>query len=810
MACVVRSFTKNSKKLMGVCALAIVLVLWLSISFWKEAYSQRKDAVQLQKSIVAEDALIAHAQMLATERSTFSSLYFSNEITKEQLNQWRTLIDATNLHSTQIVSKIKKLRSDSSLESRFRYNELSLYTKLDQFYKIHQRLDVYRSYLLEQLTFPSGSRDPSMHGYMFVIYSDLIQSANELRLRTFFSSRKNNKDVTFLEDLKNSIWTLSESSRQIFSLLNGYIESTESSVTNTADNATLQTSISQQHERVEQSLSEIVEISKSSNLDKELIAQVAEVNQWYRGHYRNTKMRLINAVNSQDPPGVSSRQWQNVSNELYALTEVLGELTASKALASARAVEKRAVLNLAIDTLLVVLCMIMGGASLIFLKRVHHQANHDDLTDLPNRRHFNELLEHAIHQADATQDQVILMSVDLDGFKTINDTMGHGVGDKLLVLVAERLKYIADNRKLIARMGGDEFSVLFTTRDENEAARFAEQIQDNLAPSFIIDEGVVHIGASIGYCAYPDHAETAKQLQISSDLAMFSAKQDGRNCIRKFDAEMSADFEFRLHTEKDLVNAIDDNQFELHYQPQFNLTLNKVDAVEALIRWNHPKRGPVSPVEFIPVAEDSGLIPQIGEWVLDEACRQTAYWVNVLNIPIRVAINVSIQQIMQPEFVDMVLDTLKRHQLNSRFVELEVTESEVTANVEWVVQSLLLLRQAGIKIALDDFGTGYSSLSQLQELPINTLKIDRSFISRLEDSSSTSNSVAQTIAALARAYDLETVAEGVESEHQLAQVSGLGIDVVQGYYYSKPVCSADIPATVAAINDSAINDRKAA
>jgi len=806
----VRAYTTNSKKLVGVSAAAIALVLWLSVSFWGEAYVQRKDAVQLQKSILAEDALITLARLIATERTLVYSLYSSDKIESEQLAQWRAHVELIDHHTEKTINKIALLRDDQSLESRFRYNKASLQKKLERFDNIRVRLDVYRSYLDEQMSRPLNERDNSMHAYIFDVYSNLILSANELRLRTFFLSRKNNKDVMYSEDLKNSIWVLNESSRQIFSLLNSYIKSSETANYTQSINEKLRSTVSRQHQRVEQALGEIVEFSQSSNLDNELIARSSEVNQWYRGQYRNVKIRLINAIDSGKTTDISSLQWQQMSDELSERTNTLGNLTASKTLIRARAVERKAVNNLLIDTLLVVLCIAMGSALLVYLRRVHHQANHDDLTGLPNRRHFNEVLSNSIVRTDQKSEQVILMSIDLNGFKAINDTMGHAIGDKLLVLVAERLDQLSGAKKSIARMGGDEFSVHFVTKDANEAMLFAEKIQEELARPFSIDDGVVHVSASIGYCVYPDDANNVEKLQISSDLAMFCAKKEGRSCIRKFNENMSAEFEHRLHTEKDLLEAIDKKQFQLQYQPQFNLSLNSVDAVESLIRWNHPKRGLVSPAEFIPVAEDSGLMPPIGEWVLNEAIQQNAYWVNELNISIRVAVNVSVQQIMQPNFVDLVIDTLSRHKLDPRHLELEVTESVVTANVEWVVQSLLSLRQHGIKIALDDFGTGYSSLSQLQELPVSTLKIDRSFISRLEDRSSTSNSVAETIAALARAFNLDTVAEGVESEHQLNLISELGIDVVQGYYYSKPVSSEDVPTTLAEVNSRASNRKKAA
>jgi len=458
----------------------------------------------------------------------------------------------------------------------------------------------------------------------------------------------------------------------------------------------------------------------------------------------------------------------------------------------------------------VLLCLVMGAVILVILRRVHHQAYHDDLTNLPSRRRFEELLDQSIRKVKTDTDQVVLMAIDLDGFKTINDTMGHAIGDKLLKLVSERLQSLNCQQYSVARMGGDEFSVLYTASSDIDPLEVGEQIQSTLANPYSIDDGSVHIGASIGYSLYPSQAKSAIELQINSDLAMFSAKQAGRNCIKEFDAELSIEFQHRLHTEQDLQTAIEGDQFELYYQPQYNLALKRVDAVEALIRWNHPVRGFVSPAEFISVAEESGLMPQIGTWVLHEACRQSAQWAAIEGDPIRVAVNVSVQQIMQPDFVETVLGAMQQNDLDPSLLEIEVTESVVTANVEWVVQCLLSLREAGIKIALDDFGTGYSSLSQLQDLPVNTLKIDRSFISKLESEASSSNAVAETIAALAKAFAMETVAEGVETQLQHSQLCDLGIDVIQGYYYSKPVEHSQVLDTISTINEQAGVIKKAA
>ena len=292
---------------------------------------------------------------------------------------------------------------------------------------------------------------------------------------------------------------------------------------------------------------------------------------------------------------------------------------------------------------------------------------------------------------------------------------------------------------------------------------------------------------------------------------MFSAKQSGRKTIQPYDREIAAKFENRISVENDLVVAIENDELELEFQPQFDLMRNQANAVEALVRWQHPTRGRVPPTEFIGVAEETGLMPSIGAWVLNEACRQVAVWNIEQGQQIRVAVNVSVYQVMQNEFVQDVINTIERHKISASWLELEITESVVMADIKWIVRCLNELKAYGVRIALDDFGTGYSSLNQLQQLPLDTLKIDRSFIQGLGDESERMNSVTATIASIADIYGLETVAEGIETEKQLLEVIKLGIDVAQGYYYSKPLPKDDVIAAIDQINlfSSGISDKAA-
>jgi len=433
---------------------------------------------------------------------------------------------------------------------------------------------------------------------------------------------------------------------------------------------------------------------------------------------------------------------------------------------------------------------------------------------LPNRRYFARKIQEYIGRASLHQEILALLTIDLNRFKVVNDTLGHAIGDSLLMQVTERIKSCTDERMFMARMGGDEFALLFAPNQDGEAISLAEDIVKKLEQTFTIEEGLINIGTSIGISYYPQDAVKAEDLLISSDYAMFFAKRDGKkegvSTIQSYNREMAEEFANRLTIERDLAIAIEENQLELHYQPQFNLEINQVDAVEALVRWNHPVRGNVPPDSFICVAEECGLMPAVGKWVFEEACKQSAIWQQETDFNLRIAINVSIHQIMQPTFVHDVLSAIESNGIGTDSIEIELTESVFMGDSDWVISSLSQLRDAGIKIALDDFGTGYSSLSQLQDLPINTLKIDRSFISNLSSEKRVAHSVTATIATIAGHMGLETVAEGVEYDFQLQQVASLGINVVQGFFYSKPVTGAEVITAITALNNDSQNMQNAA
>lgn len=422
-------------------------------------------------------------------------------------------------------------------------------------------------------------------------------------------------------------------------------------------------------------------------------------------------------------------------------------------------------------------------------QRITHMAFHDALTSLPNRILFNEQLELALGKSGRRGDQVSILCLDLDNFKIINDTLGHPIGDALLQVIAGRLREVVGDA-LVARMGGDEFAILLQSRSaQADAENLARELMTFIGLPLEIEGHSIAVRASIGIAISPNDGETAETLMKSGDLALYRAKEEGRNTYRFFEAEMNARAQARRLLEMDLRVALGRGELELYFQPLFDLTRNEFSAFEALLRWNHPTRGRVSPIDFIPIAEDTGLIIPIGEWVIEEACRQAVTW----NKNIKVAVNVSTVQFRNSGLNKCIIQALADSGLTPERLEVEITESIFLENSESIMSVLHGLKSLGVRIALDDFGTGYSSLSYLRSFPFDKLKIDRSFIIELLNSSDAA-AVVKAITDLARALGMETTAEGVEEVAQLEELRRQGCTNVQGYLFSKPVAAAEVMA----------------
>jgi diguanylate cyclase (GGDEF)-like protein len=427
-------------------------------------------------------------------------------------------------------------------------------------------------------------------------------------------------------------------------------------------------------------------------------------------------------------------------------------------------------------------------------QRIRHIAHHDLLTDLPNRALLAERTAGAIARARAEGRPVALMLVDLDRFKHINDSLGHAVGDELLRRASRRLIATLRGADVVGRQGGDEFVVLLPElADAEAAASVAAKTVAAMRQPFVLGARELLVSCSIGIALFPDNGEDFDTLMRNADTAMYAAKEAGRDCYRFHAAEMTRRAHDRLELEADLRQALQSSGLTVMMQPQVQLATGALSGMEALVRWAHPQRGALSPVQFIPVAEDSGLILALGNWVLREACRLRAEWLKAGLRDVPVAVNVSAVQFRDPGLVALVKHALADYALPPALLELEVTESVIMAGFEQVKTTLDELARLGLHLSIDDFGTGYSSLSYLKRLPVEKLKIDRSFVIELPGDGD-SRAIAEAVVGLARGLDMRVIAEGVETTAQADYLRQRGCDEAQGYLYAKPLSAQDFAA----------------
>ena len=413
-------------------------------------------------------------------------------------------------------------------------------------------------------------------------------------------------------------------------------------------------------------------------------------------------------------------------------------------------------------------------------EQIAHMARHDALTDLPNRIMLRERLQHELKRVKRGECLAVLC-LDLDQFKSVNDTLGHPIGDELLKLVADRLRGCTREPDTIARLGGDEFAIIMTQMKEpTDAASLSRRIRESIIRPYQVDGHQIVSDLSIGISIAPIDGTESDVLLKNADMALYGAKADGRGTYRFFEADMNTRMKARRELEMDLRKALHNKEFELYYQPLVTLQTNEISAFEALLRWHHPTRGMISPAEFIPIAEETGLIIPLGEWVLKTACQETVNW----PAHVKVAVNLSPSQLNNRNLVRVVNEALSESGMPARKLQLEITESVLMQNTFSTLATLHELRKLGVQIAMDDFGTGYSSLSYLRSFPFDKIKIDRSFIQDLSNGAGPL-AIVHAVAGLANGLNMISTAEGVETQQQLETLQAIGCTEMQGYLFSQ-------------------------
>ncbi|WP_138495874.1 bifunctional diguanylate cyclase/phosphodiesterase [Paenibacillus pinistramenti] len=424
-------------------------------------------------------------------------------------------------------------------------------------------------------------------------------------------------------------------------------------------------------------------------------------------------------------------------------------------------------------------------------ERIHYLAFHDELTGLDNRRRFNQRLQEMIMDHNRSGSRFAVMVMDMDRFKSINDSLGHMYGDLFLRQMSQRIREITDGRSIsLARIGGDEITVLYANSDADMAAELAGKFTQAIQKPFRLKNNDFFVTASVGIAMFPDHGQDEELLVKHADAAMYEVKNNGKNGYCFFTEELDEKLQSKVKLENDLRKALNQNEFVLYYQPQIQPEDRRMVGVEALVRWNHPERGIVGPDQFISAAEELGLIIELGNWVLSEACRQMKEWHDNGGPLISVAVNLSSQQFHQTNLVAYISQVLNETGLAAKYLELEITES-MMMDPAASISVLQELSRLGVRISLDDFGTGYSSLSYLKMFPIHKLKIDRSFVRDIVTNKS-DQAIVSTIISMARHLDLNVIAEGIETKEQLEAITDTDCREIQGFYYSKPLSAKDV------------------
>lgn len=433
-------------------------------------------------------------------------------------------------------------------------------------------------------------------------------------------------------------------------------------------------------------------------------------------------------------------------------------------------------------------------------EKLHYLAYYDVLTELPNRKMIFDKLDSLINEENCNKKTFALVFIDLDNFKKINDSLGHNAGDTLLKTVVNRLKSVIHPEDLLGRLGGDEFALIIQRQfEEDSLLQYLENIRETLINSFNIQDSKFVISASFGVSIFPQDGEDATELIKSADTAMYKAKENGRNGIELFDIEMKNEILDKIHFESILREAIEHEELHLVYQPQYTSRDKELRGIEVLTRWDSPQLGFVSPAKFIPVAEETGMIIPLGEWIIRTACLKSKHISESFKYDVVMSINISAVQIMEPTFVDTIQKIIIETGCNPQNIEFEITESVFISSMDYVINVLKKIRSFGIRIALDDFGTGYSSLNYLQRLPIDTLKIDKSFVDSINQQQA-KKPIVGSIISLVHQMDITVVAEGVENEAQLLYLKKQECDYIQGYYWGKPITEDSLEKLLIQLN----------
>lgn len=787
----------------------------------------RKDATSLQISLELEEKLLELAKVISRKRTdnlrvfeSYQSLEKHALTDSASAHPEATLFSDTNkllyqLHrSSTAKNAASSDRSDLNLRMEFLQHD---------YIKTQKRVNnLYLELSRESTELNPKSISRELYRQKHIQFESYTRQIDELRnisdaIKSIYSIRKNLPEIVKTRKLRIDIWDLIERGSQIDTLVKSYISllSVETSDPKIlAEHSTqyklLEDQILRLSEQLPLSSRNLLLAENLENYPSELLQKYRNMHNWTTSHYAPAIVKTLSNPAGYTTSNELLEQWGTINQKKLSLTDQLWTETNLYLTVAADARKSQANRHLGIDTALVIFGLLMTYWIILAIKTIKYQADYDELTALPNRRKYAGELEQYLSHAHAADSKVVLLALETQQFISLSDTLGQSVNDKILKALASSIKQLQSDSTVVAYLGVGKFAVVLYCDDAGHASVLADSVHKKMHSEIDIDGRVFQLDWNMGVSLYPDDANTVKELEIASDFALLHTRGNSTSHISFYDCELAEKLKYQLEIQSELKTAISNREFVLYFQPQFDLQRNCTDRVEALVRWNHPERGFMPPAEFLAIAEKSGFMPILGDWILNEAVRLAAQWNLQREQPITIAVNVSADQLGKPDFVSSVLQALVTHQLDSRYLEIEITESMLITDEQNITKTIQELRAIGLKIALDDFGTGYSSLSQLYCLELDIIKIDRSFVTRLNREHDQSRSIVSTIINIARTYNLEVVAEGAETEAHIQALRELEVDYVQGYYYSKPVSSSELFETLDRIDFPYLKGSKAA
>lgn len=786
-----RLFTiRGNLTLINIIVTATILILVAGALI--KARNNGQQGLFLSSSVQIESMATSFLAAATEEKRTVNTLVNRiSEPSNAELSRLKELSAVTKIAGAKLVENLKALiNRDPDYFNGTRFSLISSDKKVGALTEQLERAEVYRANTLIVYENPAESFDKSILTYLPSTLQKSIESAAQIVEGMSYLPTQNSVLIDRYNDLAYNY-------RNLFTDIAEYDELLTtinySDVVRAADTNEEFTTF---EARIDAGWKELSQFNSTNNNESLLLSFMADARtQYYKAHTKQQTQLKAKSLYGYDQL-LSRDAWEHSIKSLRLKQRPIIAAALERIDSVGIELHRQSVRHT--STLAILLVLSLYASYMLFWlgRRIKQQADTDLLTGLANRFTVETALKQASRQSDSLQNRQALFFIDLNGFRQINDNYGHAIGDGILIEASNRLREFCSN-ELIARLGGDEFVVYNNNvSKDQDLGDFAESTLDALKGDFKIDGRVLPIEGTMGYAVAPDNSSTGLELLKNADIALYRSQQHGAaQRILRYSTSMGDSHSKRRKLEADLLAAIEERHFTLHYQPKVCSVTCTVRSVEALIRWERDGNSLVSPAEFIPVAEELGLMEKIGTFVMEKACKDIASMHGQGFAGLGVAVNISVQQFLDELFYDKVINSVRQANLEAGYLELELTESIVMDDIGRVRELLNQLRSQGISIAIDDFGTGYSCLSHLQDLPLDTLKIDRAFVDQL-DKTHPHQTVANSIVKLAVLFEMTTVAEGVENEAQRREVENLGIDLIQGYFYSKPVSIEELPDVI--------------